>query len=586
MAYNYQATYKAWLAHPHDDAEIAQELAAMQGDDAAIQEAFAAPLSFGTAGLRGHIGAGTGRMNTYTVGKVTQGLAEVVLGSGQAHRGVVVAYDSRRYSSRFALEAALTLCGNGIPVMLFDSLRPVPVLSFAIRRLHAIAGIVITASHNPAIYNGYKVYWEDGAQMPPDEADAVMETMNALPDFGAVKTIPEKQALADGFLRYIGPEIDDPYTQHVKALTLRMDVVKRMAGDLKIIYTPAFGAGNVPVRRVLSELGYTLRVVTEQADPNPDFPNLSAPNPQNMEVFQLAIAIAQQEGADILLATDPDCDRLGVAYRVGDDYHTMTGNQIGCFLLYYICQQMQSQEKLPPNALAVKTIVSTEMARAIAHAYGVELVEVLTGFKFIAEQIKLRDESGEKAFLFGFEESFGYLAGTFVRDKDAVIAAMLMAEAAAYYKAQNQTIGDALQAMYERFGYYTEETIDTVLEGLAGLRQIPVLMANVRAHAPTTLGGAAVLAIRDYQAGTRTITPAGRAAGLIEDASIMELPETNALYYELAQSGWVCVRPSGTEPKVKNYLAVRADTAPAAAQAMAALKTDYMAWIAAMRPEA
>jgi len=584
MAYDYLSTYNSWRAQPELDAEIAEELEAIAGDDEGIRERFLVPLSFGTAGLRGIIGAGTGRMNIYMVRKTTQALCQVIHESGQAKRGVVIAYDSRRYSARFALEAALVLCGNGIPVSLFDSLRPVPVLSFAIRHLHAIAGIVITASHNPAVYNGYKVYWEDGAQMPPSEADAVMNIMEGLSDFDAAKIMTEVDALQQGLLRYINKDVDDPYSEKVKSLTLQPDLVARCAKDLRIIYTPVYGSGNIPVRRVLGELGYQVRVVEEQAEPNSAFPGMKAPNPQNIEVFDKAIAIAGQEGADLLLATDPDCDRLGVTYYADGEYKTMSGNQIGCFLLYYICARLQATGKLPANGMVVKTIVSTEMARAIAEYYGAELVEVLTGFKFIAEQIKLHDETGEKSFLFGFEESFGYLSGTFVRDKDAVIAAMLMSEAATYYKEQGLTIHSAMEEMYQRFGYYVEETIDTALDGVAGLAQVPVVMANVRSNSPTSLGDAQVLAVRDYNAGTRQVTDFGKQMKVSEDASCMALPQTNAVYYELERGGWVCVRPSGTEPKIKNYLAVRAETEAQARQAMDALRSDYAVWMAAMKP--
>ena len=544
--------YKKWLADFGDDPHIGAELRAIGGDSEAVEDRFYRDLAFGTAGMRGVLGAGPNRMNAYVVRRATKALADYILQTpGGAQRGVAIAYDSRKYSDFFAMQAALTLCESGVKAYLFDSLRPVPVLSFTVRHLRCIAGIVITASHNPPEYNGYKVYWEDGGQMPPEQAGEVQKRIDKL-DFVSAKPMDRDKALAKGLLTMIPPEVDDAYVAAVKKLCVNPELAREMGDKLKIVYTPLHGSGNVPVRRVLRELGFTnVFVVPEQEKPDPAFPTVKLPNPEDPAAFTLALKLQAELGADAVFGTDPDCDRVGVAVKdAKGEARILTGNQIGCLLLHYILSQMHHRHELPENGAVVKSIVTTEMARAICKDFGVALFDVLTGFKFIAEEIQKFEEKGDYRFLFGFEESFGYLSGTDVRDKDGVNACMLIAEAAAWYKSRGMTLYDALSALMARYGHYGEKVASFTLTGEEGLREMGRIMAHMRKNPPAEFGGVPVLAVRDYKTGTRI------GEGKTEK---LTLPESDVLYYELRDKAWVCVRPSGTEPKIKLYAGVVTD---------------------------
>lgn len=545
----YREAYEQWLRDFAQDEDTVRELKAIAGDEREIEDRFYTELEFGTAGMRGVLGAGLNRMNAYNVRRATQGLARYInLEPERARRGVVIAYDSRRMSPEFAKQAALVLCNNGIPAYLFESLRPVPVLSFSVRQLGAIAGIVITASHNPPQYNGYKVYWEDGGQMPPERAGETLKMIRAS-SFQESAPMDEQEALERGLLRMIGKEIDDVYIEKVKTLCVRPDLARAEGGQIKIVYTPLHGSGNIPVRRILEEIGFTqVYVVKEQELPDPNFSTIKVPNPEDPGAFALALRLQEEVGADVVFGTDPDCDRVGIAVKDGEKVHILTGNQIGCLLLHYVLSQRAKMGTLPKNAAVVKSIVSTEMARAICQDYGVTLFDVLTGFKFIAEKIQEFEDSGEYQFVFGFEESYGYLSGTFVRDKDGVNACMLIAETAAYYKQQGMTLYDGLQQLFEKYGYTGERVTSFALSGKDGLAKMGQLMAQLRANAPQDFAGCRVLAVRDYQTGVRR-------AGQGEEP--IALPKSNVLYYELEDGGWICVRPSGTEPKVKLYVNAR-----------------------------
>ncbi len=540
--------YEKWLRDFAQDPDLVRELTAIAGDDKEIEDRFYRGLEFGTAGMRGVIGYGTNRMNAYNVRRATQGLANFIEKvEGGPQRGVAIAYDSRRFSPEFALEAAKVLCANGIKVYLYESLRPVPVLSFTVRHLHCIAGIVITASHNPKIYNGYKVYWEDGGQLPPERASEVLSYINAL-DYASAKTMDEQAAKDAGLLTVIGKDVDDVYISRVRALCVQPELCREMGKTMRIVYSPLNGSGNVPVRRILKEVGFeNVFVVPEQEKPDPDFTTVgAAPNPENYSAFDLARALAVRENADVIFATDPDCDRLGCLVRAGDgNFIVLTGNQIGCILENYVLSGRKAAGTLPANGAVVKSIVSTDMAKTIAAAFGVTTFDVLTGFKFIAEKIQQFEDTGSHEFLFGFEESYGFLAGTFVRDKDAVIASMLLAEAAAWYKKRGMTLYEGLMELYEKYGYYSEKVTSFALEGKDGLSKMVSLMANLRAGAPESFAGKKVLAVRDYKKGVRT------AAGAEEK---LDYPASDVLFYELEGGAWVCIRPSGTEPKVKVYV--------------------------------
>ena len=551
---NYRENYEKWLKDFADDTATYEELMAIAGDEKEIEDRFYMELSFGTAGLRGVLGAGTNRMNEYNVRRATMALGKYILQEeGQAERGVVIAYDSRRYSDTFAKQAALVLCKVGVKVYLFESLRPVPELSFSVRHLNAIAGIVITASHNPKQYNGYKVYWEDGGQMPPERA-SIIESLIHETTYQEAAPMCEKEAVEKGLLNIIGKEVDDAYIANVKQLSISPELGKELGDTMKIVYTPLHGSGNIPVRRILKETGYTqVYVVPEQEMPDPDFSTVRVPNPEDPAAFDLALKMQKELNADVVFGTDPDCDRVGIAVLDGEGkVHALTGNQIGCLLLNYILEQKSAKGELPKNAAAVKSIVTTEMARAICEAYGCKMFDVLTGFKFIAEKIEQFGETGEHTFVFGFEESCGYLSGVDVRDKDGVNASMLIAETAAFYKKQGMTLYDGLQDLYKKYGYYDAKVTSFGLAGKDGLAKMGQLMIDLRANAPKEFAGKKVLAVRDYKKGTRVSA---------EGETKLEQPATNALYYELEGNAWICIRPSGTEPKVKLYVNAVTDSA-------------------------
>lgn len=549
----YKKLYQEWLNNPCFDDETKEELKAIANDENEIKERFYQELEFGTAGLRGIIGAGINRMNVYTVRKATQGLANYILKAGGADRGVAIAYDSRRMSPEFADVAALCLNANGIKAYVFESLRPTPELSFAVRALHCIAGINITASHNPPEYNGYKVYWEDGAQITPPHDSGIMSEVKAVTDFAALKTMDKAEAVSRGLYTVIGEEIDDKYMAELKKQVKRADCIKAAQKDLKIVYTPLHGTGNLPARRILAELGFeNVYVVPEQELPDGEFPTVSYPNPEAEEAFELALALAKEKEADIVLATDPDADRLGVYVKDSKtgNYISLTGNMSGCLLADYEISQRKEMQGLPSDGALIKTIVTTNMADAIAEYYGVKLIEVLTGFKYIGQQILTFEQSGIGEYLFGFEESYGCLIGTHARDKDAIVATMALCEAAAYYKTKNMTLWDAMLAMYEKYGYYKDGIRSITLKGIEGLAKIQEILETLRNKTPENFGRYKVLSARDYQ------------KGIIKDMATGEskptgLPISNVLYYDLEDGAWLCVRPSGTEPKVKFYYGVK-----------------------------
>jgi len=549
---DYNKIYRNWLSDPYFDEATQEELRAIDGNDSEIRERFGMDLEFGTAGLRGIIGAGTNRMNVYTVRRATQGLANYIRKQNGSSRGVAIAYDSRRMSPEFADEAALCLCANGIRAYVFESLRPTPELSYAVRSLNCIAGINITASHNPAEYNGYKVYWEDGAQITPPHDTGIMDEVKAVTDFADVKTTDKAEAAACGLYKVIGKEMDDAYIEELKKQVIHMDSIGEAGKDLKIVYTPLHGTGNILVRRVLRELGFSnVYVVPEQELPDGNFPTVSYPNPEAEEAFTLGLALARKVDADIVLATDPDADRLGVRVKDRDgEYHTLTGNMSGCLLAEYEIGERKNTKGLPEDGALIKTIVTSNMADAIADYYNVRLIEVLTGFKYIGQQI-LRFETEKKGhYLFGFEESYGCLIGTYARDKDAVAASMALCEAAAFYRTKNMTLWDAMTDMYKKYGYYKDSVESITMKGIEGLGEIQQIMSNLRGNPPSEIGKYKVMAIRDYKKDTVRDLVSGRE-------SRTGLPESNVLYYELTDGAWVCVRPSGTEPKVKFYLGVR-----------------------------
>lgn len=565
----YKEQYMQWLESDYMDEATKEELRQIAGDEKEIEERFYTELEFGTAGLRGIIGAGCNRMNEYTVRKATQGLANYILKVGGQDRGVAIAYDSRHMSPEFADVAALCLAANGIKAYVFESLRPTPELSYAVRKLHTIAGINITASHNPPEYNGYKVYWEDGAQITPPHDSGIMNEVKAISDYAVCKKMDKDAAIAAGLYQTTGADIDDPYIEELKKLVVHQDAIDAVGSQIKVVYTPLHGTGNIPVRRVLKELGFTnVYVVPEQELPDGDFPTVSYPNPEAKEAFTLGLALAKKVDADLVLATDPDADRLGVYVKDAKtgEYHPLTGNMSGCLIGDYLIGQKKELQGLPEDGVFVRSIVSTNMADAIADYYGIELVEVLTGFKFIGQKILEMEKTGKGTYLFGMEESYGCLTGTYARDKDAVVASMALCEAAAYYKTKNMTLWDAMIAMYERYGYYQDGITAITLKGIEGLEKIGQIMNTLRAEAPKEIGAYQVTAVRDYKNDTITdiATGAVRPTGL---------PSSNVLYYELTDDAWVCVRPSGTEPKVKFYFGIKGSSladADAKAEAMKA----------------
>ena len=550
---DYKEVYEQWIANPYFDEATKEELKSIAEDENEIKERFYMDLEFGTAGLRGIIGAGTNRMNIYVVRRATQGLANYIAKVDKKSQGVAIAYDSRHMSPEFAQEAALCLAANGIKAYIFETLRPTPELSFAVRHLGCVAGINVTASHNPPEYNGYKVYWEDGAQITPPHDSGIMGEVKAISDWNTVKTMDKAEAEKAGLFEVIGKEVDDAYMAELKKQVIHMDAIQAEGKNLKIVYTPLHGTGNIPARRILKELGFeNVYVVKEQELPDGDFPTVSYPNPEAAEAFELGLKLAKEVDADLVLATDPDADRLGV--RVKDkngEYHDLTGNMSGCLLANYeISQRKAVNGSLPEDGALIKTIVTTNLADAIAKGYGVKLIEVLTGFKFIGQQILGFEKSGKGSYLFGFEESYGCLIGTYARDKDAIVATMALCEAAAYYKTQGKTLWDAMIEMYEQFGYYKDDIKAVTMKGIEGLQKIQDIMNSLRQNPPAEFAGHKVVAVRDYKADTITnletgeVTPTG-------------LPNSNVLYYELTNDAWVCVRPSGTEPKVKFYYGVK-----------------------------
>lgn len=573
---NYQEQYQAWLTNPYFDEETKAELKAIANDDKEIKERFYKDLEFGTAGLRGVIGAGTNRMNIYTVRKATQGLANYIMQKGFASKGVAIAYDSRRMSPEFANEAALCLAANGIKAYIFESLRPTPELSYAVRKLGCIAGINITASHNPPEYNGYKVYWEDGAQITPPHDKGIMDEVQKVTDYNTVKTMDVEAAKAAGLYEVIGAEIDDAYIEELKKQVIHWDAIKEVSKDLKIVYSPLHGTGNIPARRVLKELGFeNVYVVKEQELPDGEFPTVSYPNPESEEAFELGLKLAKEVDADLVLATDPDADRLGVYVKdnKSGDYKVLTGNMSGCLLEEYELSQRQAVNgKLPEDGAVISTIVTSNMAGTIAKSYGLRFIEVLTGFKFIGQQILGFEQSGVGTYLFGFEESYGCLIGTHARDKDAIVATMALCEAAAYYKTQGKTLWDAMIDMYEKYGYYKDDIQSITLKGIEGLAKIQEILETLRKEPPVEIAGYKVLKARDYKADTIKDLATG-------EVTTTGLPSSNVLYYDLTDDAWLCVRPSGTEPKVKFYYGVKGASLEDADSKSAAFGKEVLAMI-------
>ena len=551
---DYKEMYQEWLTNPVFDEDTKKELQAIAGDDKEIKERFYADLEFGTAGLRGVIGAGINRMNIYVVRKATQGLANYIIKQGKQAQGVAIAYDSRRMSPEFSEAAALCLAANGIKAYRFESLRPTPELSFAVRHLGCVAGINVTASHNPPEYNGYKVYWEDGAQITPPHDTGIMDEVKAITNYADPKTMDKAEAQEKGLYVTIGADVDDAYIAELKKLVIRQDCIDQYGKDIKVVYTPLHGTGNLPARRILKEIGFeNVYVVPEQELPDGEFPTVSYPNPEAEEAFALALKLAKEKDADLVLATDPDADRLGVYVKdtKSGEYICLTGNMSGCLLAEYEISQMQERDGfLPADGALIKTIVTSNLADEIAKNYGIRLIEVLTGFKYIGQQILGFEESGKGTYLFGFEESYGCLIGTHARDKAAIVATMALCEAAAYYKSQGKTLWDAMIDMYEKYGYCVDAVQSMAFKGIEGLEQMQQIMNNLRESIPSKIGSYDVLSARDYKLDTVKNMATG-------EVSSTGLPTSNVLYYDLSDSAWLCVRPSGTEPKVKFYYGVK-----------------------------
>ncbi|MGN0472686.1 MAG: phospho-sugar mutase [Lachnospiraceae bacterium] len=550
---DYMKQYNDWLTDSYFDEATKRELEAIKDDPKEIEDRFYKDLAFGTGGLRGIIGAGTNRMNIYTVRKATQGLANYILKRGAQAKGIAIAYDSRFMSPEFADEAALCMAANGIKAYVFDALRPTPELSFAVRTLGCTAGIVVTASHNPPEYNGYKVYWEDGAQITaPLDRDIITEVGNVT-DYHTVKTMDKEDAMARGLYEVIGEKIDDAYMVELKKQIIHPEIIREVAEDIRIVYTPLHGTGNVPVRRVLRELGFkNVFVVPEQELPDPKFTTLEYPNPEDPKAFTLALELARKEHADIVLATDPDADRLGI-YALdtkSGEYIPFTGNMSGMLIADYILRERKATGKMPENPVLVKTIVTTNMADVLTRKYGVDMIEVLTGFKYIGEQIKLFEQNHTHNYVFGLEESYGCLAGTHARDKDACVAVMCLCEVAAWCKKNGITVWDQMLKMYEEYGYFKEDLYTITLKGIDGSKQIDAMMDKLRSNPPKEFGDLKVVSMRDYEndtvldLATGKVTPTG-------------LPKSNVLYFDLTNDSWCCARPSGTEPKIKFYMGVK-----------------------------
>ena len=552
----YKEQYDFWLEDAYFDEKTRQELKSIEGNEKEIEDRFYKELEFGTGGLRGVIGAGTNRMNIYTVRKATQGLANYIISQGGKEKGVAIAYDSRRMSPEFADEAALCLAANGIKAYVFDALRPTPELSFALRYLGCISGIVITASHNPPEYNGYKAYWEDGAQVTAPKDKEIIEEVKKVTDYHQVKTMDKDEAVKAGLYQVIGAEIDDAYMVELKKQIIHPEIIKEVADDIRIVYSPFHGTGNVPVRRILSELGFKhVYVVPEQELPDPDFTTLDYPNPEDPKAFTLALKLAKEKNADIVLATDPDADRLGI-YALdtkSGEYVPFTGNMSGMLIAEYILRERTATGKMPENPALVTTIVTTNMARAISDDYKVKFIEVLTGFKYIGEQIKWFEQSGSNNYVFGLEESYGCLAGTHARDKDAMVAVMCLCEMAAWCKKNGITVWDQMLKLYEKYGYFKETQYAITLKGIDGSKQIAEMMDKLRGNPPKNFGELKVKELRDYDRDVTTDMETGeqRPTGL---------PKSNVLYFDLTNDSWCCARPSGTEPKIKFYMGVKGNS--------------------------
>ncbi|HDR8026416.1 TPA: phospho-sugar mutase [Bacillus cereus] len=570
---NWKQEFSRWLSYAELDAELKEQLENMKQDEKKIEDSFYKNLEFGTGGMRGELGAGTNRLNVYTVRKATQGLAKFIekLGEEAKKRGVVVAYDSRHKSPEFAMEVAATLGAHGITTYVFESLRPTPVLSFAVRHLHTVSGIVLTASHNPPEYNGYKVYGEDGGQLPPKEADELISYVNAVEDELTVEVADVEQLKADGLLHMIGQEVDDAYAAELNNVIINKEMVQKVGKDLKIVFTPLHGTSNLSVRRGLAEVGFTdVTVVKEQELPDPNFSTVKSPNPEEHAAFEYAIRDGEKVGADVLIATDPDADRLGVAVRNHDgQFQVLTGNQTGALMLDYLLSQKKENGTLPENGVVLKTIVTSEIGRTIAKAYGLDTVDTLTGFKFIGEKIKQYEESGQYEFQFGYEESYGYLIRPFCRDKDAVQSVLFACEVAAYYKSQGKTLYDGLLEVFEKYGFFREDLVSLTLKGKDGAEQIQEMMATFRENPPKEVAGLTVVAVEDYKASIITSLQDGHKEEI-------HLPKSNVLKYQLEDGSWFCLRPSGTEPKIKFYFGVQDNSLQNSEQKLLTIKEDIM----------
>lgn len=568
----YMENYKKWCEDTYFDEATRAELKAIEGNDKEIQERFYKDLEFGTGGLRGIIGAGTNRLNIYTVSKATQGFANYIIKQGEdaVKKGVAIAFDSRRMSPEFAEITALVLNGKGIKTYIYPSLRPTPMLSFAVRELNCTGGVVITASHNPPEYNGYKVYWADGGQVPYPRDEAIIEEVNAVTDFHTIKTANKDEAVKAGLFNVIGEEVDEAFDKNVLAQIVNPEIIKEQH-DLKIVYTPIHGSGNKPVRRVLEKAGFeNVTVVPEQELPDSEFTTVGYPNPENPAVFELAIKLAEKIDADIILGTDPDCDRVGAVVKTKDgSYTVLTGNMTGTLICNYICSQKAKLGTLPKNGALVSTIVSSEMTKAIAKKYNLAYFDVLTGFKYIGEKIKEFEQTGDYQYVFGFEESYGCLSGTYARDKDAVVASLLICEMAAYYKSRGMSLYDGLMELYDTYGVYKEIIHSITLKGIEGIENMKKIMDTLRKDAPSEIAGVKVTETRDYLEDKIVNVATGKV-------SPTNLPKSNVLYFTLADDTWFCVRPSGTEPKIKIYFGTKADTVENAEKKIATAQDGIM----------
>ena len=574
---DYRVRYEQWLNDPFIDEETKAELRSIADNEMEIKERFFKELEFGTGGLRGIIGNGSNRLNQYTVGKASQGLANYILKEGTQDKGVAIAYDSRFMSPEFAEVAGLIFAANGIPAFVYPSLRPVPMLSFAVRELGCTAGVVLTASHNPPEYNGYKVYWADGAQVVAPRDKGIITEVNAVTDFGMIKRMDRAEAEAKKLFNLIGEEVDEAFDKNVQASLKNHEMIQRMGDKLNIVYTPLHGSGNMPVRRNLEKAGFkNVYIVKEQEMPDSSFSTVEYPNPEDVKVFVMAQELAAKVDADVLIGTDPDADRVGAMVKDSNgEFVALTGNHVGALATEYILSQRKEQGRLPENGAVIKTIVSTEMITPICEAYGVEKMDVLTGFKFIGEKIKGFEETGSHEYLYGFEESYGCLGGTYARDKDAVYAAVLICEMAAYYKEKGMTLYEALLALYEKYGYFREGVKSLTMKGLEGMERIALIMKTFRENTPAELGGLKVVVAKDYKTQVFKDLVTGEESG-------SPLPVSDVLHYTLEDGTWVCIRPSGTEPKLKFYIGVKADSLQAAQDKVDALNADIDAKIAAI----